>query len=859
MYILFGNYFLINKMEEDINRKEEENFILTDHKKDIIHNCSKLIFEENKESFIKGNFGGIEIKIAYYIKNHINMYYISFDIESNYFNTFFNRYIEEWEKDIISPCHFVIQKLPTILIFNLLEEGQVILTGKRMGGVIASSLAFYLLYYGNSFEKNYGNAFLKEREKCLGVVTFGAPSFLTNLTIGKEKEELTDYFYHIKEKYDCIPAIIDYINKTHLSYQDVLAIFGKDKFSDEDKRKIINFSEKNHLDDSKYLRDSIKKIRKVPFGIFFMMESSDEKSLIFQTKNTFNEFYYSIALNSEKISDLTIYKNLPTTIQFKKESLAYLENKNYQLDFIKIVRRNNELKPQENTMKGIIKFKLSPFDNNIITPDIISHISLNINKKETKIKRDQIYYDNDNITAYIDDLNENINEVKIVINFGGEIKVKKIINIQGSGPTRNMLKDNIEKLFLFPFFKLIEIFYASINNKKEYKKLKEENFGENFEDLKILKQFESQINAINELLFLSRPDILGYAENSFFQEFEKNILTEELKNKLEEMFNNYYAKAKQLQASQKIKCLNSEDGSLAKKYYFPSTFPGKTKKLFMCERKNFDSDNFILDKFDYPYIQIFFIEELVKNSLINLEKKLNAIITEELKDKDENECKKYFNGKIKDLYDEIIIKNIYFILILIISSNENGDEIKFNHDIDITKINSMFLYPFIWLRPYGKKRAKYEKDFKKQYSKNKIEEINIKNIFYKTKIKKIIDSNNVVFDKGEEFRNTDQDKENKINNFSEYSEKRKFGKEYYNSFLKLLNYNSSDFQEDIEISIYENLKEENQNAKDNFKSIKEIMNDLIVDEESKKGFLALVRQSYLLGKLRTNIVSIFIL
>ena len=37
-----------------------------------------------------------------------------------------------------------------------------------------------------------------------------------------------------------------------------------------------------------------------------------------------------------------------------------------------------------------------------------------------------------------------------------------------------------------------------------------------------------------------------------------------------------------------------------------------------------------------------------------------------------------------------IIKNIYFILILIISSNENGDEIKFNHDIDITKINSMF-------------------------------------------------------------------------------------------------------------------------------------------------------------------------
>ena len=35
-----------------------------------------------------------------------------------------------------------------------------------------------------------------------------------------------------------------------------------------------------------------------------------------------------------------------------------------------------------------------------------------------------------------------------------------------------------------------------------------------------------------------------------------------------------------------------------------------------------------------------------------------------------------------------------------------------------------------------------------------------------------------------------------------------------------------------------------------------MMNDLIDEEESKKGFLALLRQSYLLGKLRSNIVSI---
>ena len=509
-------------MEEDINQKEKNNSTSI---KDIIHNCSKFIFEENQESFIKGNFSGIEVKIAYTIKDNINMYYISFDIEPNYFKTFFNRYVEEWVKDIITPCHFFIQKLPTILIFNLLEKGAVILTGKRMGGVIASSLAFYLLYYGNSFELNYGNVFSKKEKNCLGVVTFGAPSFLTNLTKGKEKKELTKYFYHIKEEFDFIPAIIDYINKTHLNYQDFLELFKKDEFSHEEKEKIFNFIERNHLDEDK-LKNSIKKYRKVPFGTYLMMKSSN-KSLIYQDDFTFNKFYYSVLFNPKKISNLTIYKDLPVKIQFQKEFLKYLEKiekEDYQLEFIKIIRRNNESNFHENTMKGIIKFMLTPFDNNIITPDTISHISLKYNNKYLDIKSEHIYYDDVYITAYIDCLNDNINEAKIIINFGREIKVKKIINIQGSGPTRNMLKVNIEKLFLFPFFKLIEIFYASINNKAEYNKLKKENFGENFEDLKILKQFESQINTINELLFLSRPDILGNSESLFIKEFEKNLL-----------------------------------------------------------------------------------------------------------------------------------------------------------------------------------------------------------------------------------------------------------------------------------------------------------------------------------------------
>ena len=37
--------------------------------------------------------------------------------------------------------------------------------------------------------------------------------------------------------------------------------------------------------------------------------------------------------------------------------------------------------------------------------------------------------------------------------------------------------------------------------------------------------------------------------------------------------------------------------------------------------------------------------------------------------------------------------------------------------------------------------------------------------------------------------------------------------------------------------------------------LKEMMNEIINDEESKKGFLALIKQSYLIGKLRSYIVS----
>ena len=96
---------------------------------------------------------------------------------------------------------------------------------------------------------------------------------------------------------------------------------------------------------------------------------------------------------------------------------------------------------------------------------------------------------------------------------------------------------------------------------------------------------------------------------------------------------------------------------------------------------------------------------------------------------------------------------------------------------------------------------------------------------------------------------------NKIIEFSKFSEKEKNGEEYYQKFLELLNNYPNNNPEDIEISIYDNLKKENDKNAQNFSEIKDMMNDVINDEESKKGFLALVRQSFLRGKLRTNIVS----
>ena len=93
-----------------------------------------------------------------------------------------------------------------------------------MGGVIESSFVFYIILIGQSMNKIYGNSFLKEEKNYIGVVTFGSPSFLTNLTAGYKMKEFTPYFYNIKEEFDFIPEIIEFINKGHKNFNEISPI-----------------------------------------------------------------------------------------------------------------------------------------------------------------------------------------------------------------------------------------------------------------------------------------------------------------------------------------------------------------------------------------------------------------------------------------------------------------------------------------------------------------------------------------------------------------------------------------------------------------------------------------------------------
>ena len=263
---------------------------------------------------------------------------------------------------------------------------------------------------------------------------------------------------------------------------------------------------------------------------------------------------------------------------------------------------------------------------------------------------------------------------------------------------------------------------------------------------------------------------------------------------------------------------------------------------------------------DNQYIKQFYIENIIKTVLQYIEKSIESV-------KKNEHYKEFLNTKIGEFYDEQIKPNIYFYLILILSSIEGGDQIKFNHIIDVSKISSYFFYSLIWICPYGETRTKYEKDFKFIFNKVAIERLNMRNVFCKTKMKEIMGPNFSLY--GNELKISSESKKqeknlnpdrviierNKTYDFSKYSELGIFGKKYYESFLNLLNY-SNDFLEDVEIAIYDNFRKGNKFGDINNHIARDMINNLIIDEESRKGFNALLDQSFLLGKLRTNVVSI---
>ena len=115
---------------------------------------------------------------------------------------------------------------------------------------------------------------------------------------------------------------------------------------------------------------------------------------------------------------------------------------------------------------------------------------------------------------------------------------------------------------------------------------------------------------------------------------------------------------------------------------------------------------------------------------------IENIIKKDIANLNDDDIKKYLNDNIgKKYYDLFIVPNISFIRMLILISIEGGDLIKFNHKIDWSKIFNYIKIPLKSLNPLSFFNLKYfEKDFKKNYTNDKIEEMHMKNLFYKRKM-----------------------------------------------------------------------------------------------------------------------------
>jgi hypothetical protein len=200
------------------------------------------------------------------------------------------KFIENSSKNVNIPGYFVFEKLPTYLIFNLLQKGTVIFTGSFFGGVIASSIAFSILNMGKQLNKKYNNAFNKIDKNHIGVVTFGSPSFLNNGSFGLKEKEFIHYFYNIKDEFDYYPELIDFLNNDHIKDDKLINIL-KEKDFNANNQAYLEKLLKEILTEKNILNHKIN-FKKIPFGDYFMLSKND-CTLTHINENTFDNFYYN--------------------------------------------------------------------------------------------------------------------------------------------------------------------------------------------------------------------------------------------------------------------------------------------------------------------------------------------------------------------------------------------------------------------------------------------------------------------------------------------------------------------------------------------------------------------------------------
>ena len=399
-----------------------------------------------------------------------------------------------------------------------------------MGGIIASSLAFYIMLIGKSLDKYYGNSFSKKEKNCIGVVTFGSPSFLTNLTAGNKMKDYTSYFYNIKEDFDFIPEIIDFINVEHKNFSELSPIFNNMKLSEEDRKNLILYCKKHNFTDDKLIKtidknSNIHQVNKTSVNLNSYLQNMLENNnvnninMLSKKQNTENNFNKLSNKTTKKI----LNKNLNLNIEMnnKKNNLNNIIDKNDNLTLFE-----NMLKTEPNNLKSIKK------KNQIEKKDISQNKLLKENKKQfIQVKLPIFNPSNKNKSNLIKkQKNENI-----LTNNNNRNKIPKNLNRTSNSNFNSFIQNpfitnnpnNINKLF-------IHTNNGSFNQS-------EQNLSKKFNE----KNNNNNLNSLNNNLNMVKKKPLVSIRNTVinFNMIDSGLILDSLKRKKKgnKLLNNNFA------------------------------------------------------------------------------------------------------------------------------------------------------------------------------------------------------------------------------------------------------------------------------------------------------------------------------